>query len=58
MSTQIIIILIIGLCALVSILNGFVCAYKAVKQNDKIMSVFAAVFIISGMVLTLCLSNI
>ena len=58
MSTKTIIILLIGLCAIVSLLEGFACARKALKQDDKTMSIFAAVFIISGMVLTLCLSNI
>ena len=58
MSTKTIIILLIGLCALVSLLEGFACARKALKQDDKTLSVFAGVFIISGMVLTLCLSNI
>lgn len=58
MSTQTIIILLIGLCALASLLEGFACARKAVKQNDKTLSVFAVVIIISGIVLMLCLNSI
>ena len=58
MSTQIIGILFIGFCAFISLLEGFICARKALKQNDKIMAAFAIVYNICGVGLLLCLNSI
>ena len=58
MNTQLIGVLFIGFCALISLLEGFLCARKALKQNDKVLTAFAVVYFVCGMVLLLCLNNI
>ena len=58
MSTQLIGILFIGLCSLVSLIQGFNCASRALKQNDKTLTVFAVVFLVCGVALLICLNNI
>lgn len=58
MSTQLFGILLIGLCASISLLQGFVCARKAMKQNDKTLTAFAVVFLVCGVALLLCLNSI
>lgn len=58
MSTQLIGVLFIGFCALISLLEGFYCARKAMKQDDKVLAAFAIVFLVCGAVLMLCLNNI
>jgi hypothetical protein len=58
MSTQLIGVLFISFCAFISLLEGFISARKALKQDDKVMAAFAGVFLICGMVLLLCLNSI
>lgn len=58
MSTELVGILLIGLCALVSLIQGFNCARRALKQNDNALTVFAVVFLVCGTVLLMCLNNI
>lgn len=57
MITQLIGILLIGACACISLVEGFYCAHKAMKQNDTVLAVFAFVFHFCGVILLLCLSN-
>ena len=58
MSTQTIGIICIGLCAAISLLQGFISAHKAMKQNDKVLAAFAVVFIVCGIAILLCLNGI
>lgn len=58
MSTQLIGVLFIGFCAFISLLEGFISARKALKQNDKVLAAFAVVFLVCGTVLLLCLNSI
>lgn len=58
MSTQLIGVIFIGFSALISLLEGFISARKAMKENDKVMTAFAVVFLVCGTVLLLCLNSI
>ena len=58
MSTQLVGVLFIAFCALISLLQGLNCAHKALKERDTVMSVFAVVFNLCGIVLLLCLNSI
>ena len=58
MSTQLIGVILIGFCAFLSLLQGFICARKAMKQRSNAMTAFAVVFLGCGMILVLCLSSI
>lgn len=58
MSTQLIGVILIGFCAFLSLLQGFICARKAMKQRSNAMTAFAAIFLGCGMILVLCLSSI
>ena len=58
MSTQLIGVILIGFCAFLSLLQGFICARKAMKQRSNAMTAFAVVFLGCGMILMLCLSGI
>ena len=51
-------ILLIGFCACSSLLQGFNCAHKAIKEEDKVLAGFAVVYIICGATLMLCLNSI
>ena len=58
MDTQLIGVIFIGFCAFVSLLEGYLCAHKALKHDDKILATFAIVYNICGIVLLLCLNSI
>ena len=58
MSSQTMGILLIGFCACSSLLQGFNCAHKAIKEEDKVLAGFAVVYIICGATLMLCLNSI
>lgn len=58
MSTQLIGVIFIAFCAFISLLEGFICAHKALKHGDKILTAFAVVYNICGIVLLLCLNSI
>lgn len=58
MSTQLIGVLFIAFCAFICLLEGYICAHKALKQGDKVMAAFAVVYNVFGMVLLLCLNSI
>lgn len=58
MSTQLIGVLVIGFCAFISLLEGFITARKSLKQNDKVLAAFAVVYLVCGMVILLCLNSI
>lgn len=58
MNTQLIGVIFIGLCAFISLLQGFNCARKALKEDDKVLTFFAVVFNLCGIVLLLCLNSI
>ena len=58
MSGKLIVVLLIALCALISLIEGFICAREAMKQNDKVLAIGAAVLYFCGMGLLLCLNSI
>ena len=58
MSTELVGIFLIGLCSVVSLIQGFSCAYRALKKNDNTLTVFAVVFLVCGTVLLICLESI
>lgn len=58
MSTQIIGMLFIAFCACISLIEGSMCARKAIKEHDTVLTIFGCVFYICGIVLVLCLNSI
>ena len=58
MSTQLIGVILIGFCAFLSLLQGFICARKAMKQRSNALTAFAVVFLGCGVILMLCLCSI
>ena len=58
MSTQLIGVILIGFCAFLSLLQGFICARKAMKQRSNALTAFAVVFLGCGVTLMLCLCSI
>lgn len=58
MDSQLISVLFIGLSAFISLLQGFISARKALKENDKVLTAFAVVFLTCGTVLLLFLRSL
>lgn len=58
MSTQLIGFIFIAFCTFISLLEGFVCAHKALKYDDRVLAAFAVVYNLCGIILLLCLNSI